>query len=1404
MKRNPFHFIYITSFIAALSLLFSFTSDIQAQTGYPVIDTTDLHAYYDFAGSFRDSTGNNVSAVASDAELTDDRFCHPLQAVNLTKTSSWLEVDDHPSLDFSDSMSISFRVYLDSLPETETRIISKSDPAKPDSGSYWITIYPGEEIVYGTAWSFSFTDTDGNIQTFMCDWGMITKNWIYYTVTFDGNRVVLYLGSEPCAEFDISPTTIKTNDDPLWFGNSVGSGITGKLDDILLYERVIQFEELESIRVQSVLWPDTERPNIGTCIGDTIELVSKASGPFLDYTFMKDGEVIQQGPDSICRVRILTETDFGEYSCIASNCQDQSTKYFDVELSITEGNLVVQDLTLDIQAYGNAWVDLSIDVTGWEIPPAYQWYLNEYPVGDDSSVLQIAGLSASDTGYYYCETTSLCNMILSDSIHVTILPSDQSPAVDTSLLKAYYPFHGNYTDSTGNTGPAINYSVQLDTGLFNLPGQAARFTGVSSYLEIPDDPDLDIADQLTIAFALRVDSIPEDWEPVMSKASESIDTIGNYSLFVDSNLHLIFSVTGEDGGVRENISDSTLQPGVWHLISATFDGSEIDVYIDGSPNTPLSVGNILLRTNDDPLIIGSQAVTDLAFSMSELMIFHRVLGEEEIRQFHELHLPGVAFSSLNEAACIGDTVELNSGIWGPFMNYSFSKDGVVLQEGSSPTFKIPVNSHEEYGEYLCDASNGYRSVESTMLLESGRLYDDLVVEYQSSPEIQLTVGDTLDLEFYVNHDYEDLDYEMYHNGTLLPAAGKQYAVDSVTLADAGAYYLVLINGCERIISDTVVVNVERIYYSYEVAGWDWTAQISGTANSYFSSISTGKDSSFHLLGHFGEGLRIEDTEAFSAGEDDIFIVKYSRNGDYQWSKFLTSAYYKGKGDLAVDREGNIYVSGSFWDTIHIEDQVLTTDRVAGSGYLSKYNPSGMLLWIKELETTRGVSCDNIEIDSADHIYLGGNFSGALTIDAIEVSGTGDSYANVMFVARMDTAGNCEWISHAVTDPDMGLFGLVDLDLGPSGQVLAAGTYNDMVDFGNGVILSTPIEAPFLVQFDGSGVAQWGTTITPGPGFAETFDVSADDMGRIFMTGMHLGDIGFGEFSVHKDGTVMEEIFLARFDSAGICTALKSFGSKGDGGDFGVCYEPATDTTGYLLGMYGDTLVLGQDTLVARPASGAGGVSPNMFIAKLTDEGEPLVMKSAGVRGNQFFGEIAVTEEGRLYFAGLNEGVTFKKAAAAESNPLAFVGFLEEGIPEPVKPEDIVVITRDTICQGDSTLFRGAWYSAAGTYNDRVVVTYGSDTVYTLELDTRVCTSVEQDMAGENYMIYPIPARQILYVKSSDQEPFGIQMFELSGRLIMQKQEQSEYSIDVQGYEPGIYFLKLTRPGENRIHKVMIE
>ncbi len=1404
MKKKSLHTIAIVFFLIAFSFVLSPLNDLRAQPGYPVIDTTDLSAYYDFYGSFRDSTGNNVSAYPFNAELTEDRFCNSLNAVHLTAPDSYLRIDDDPSLDFTDILSISFWIYLDSVPEAETRIISKSDAETPSTGSYWISIFPGEYGPYGNPWSFSFTDAPGSVTTYGSGWGMITEQWISFTITFDRSTVEIYHGEELVGRSSSGSTSILPNDHPLWFGNSVGSGFTGKMDDIVLYKRVLQQQEIESIFRHSILWPDNERPNIPAYLGDTIELISKDSGPFLQYRFKKGEEVIQEGIDSICMVAIQSENDFGEYSCIAYNCMSEHSKYFDVEELLAPSDIIIMDQPYVLKAYENAMVTLELILSGNTDLATFQWYQNGNLIEQSARNFTIENVSVTDTGYFYCEIMDRGSRLISDSIHLMLISQEDYPPVDSSALMAFYAFNGNLSDSTGHTGSAVAYSVAPDSGIFGTPLQAVRFAGTDSYLEIPDDPDLDIPDLLTIALSIRIDTQPDRVEPILAKPDGGADSIGNYGLFIDPDLHLIFAITAADGTVYEHISNSTLQPGVWHLVTATFNGTELNSYLDGMPEVAVPAPGLTLKTDDNSLIIGNRGTGSKTFVMDDFKLYQRAMEGEEIHRFFMQHLPLVNRTPQNQSGCVGETIEFNPDVTGPFLQFTFSRDGVILQDDSTSYFAITITSEEDFGQYQCSVSNGYRTSVLTMEVESGKLYDNIYIYDVASTEIYASEGDAVNIWFYANENLEGLEYEMYRNGILLPDVFRGiYSIDYATVADAGAYYFVVINGCERIVSDTVYLTLEgQSYVSYEVVGWDWTGNISGSGNSYFSSICTGLDGSFNLLGHFSGGLRVEEVEVFSYVADDIFIVKYAENGDYQWSKFLTSPFHKGKGDLAVDSDGNVYVTGSFWDNIQIEDTVLTTDMIAGSGYVVKFNPLGDLLWIKELETTRGVNCDNIEIDAENHIYLGGNFSGSLTIDTIEVTGTWHEYANVMFLARMDTAGSCEWISHAVTD-DL-LFGLIDIDLNNSGEVIANGTFTHQADFGNGVVLNTPTEAPFLVKFSKEGVAQWGNTIDTEFGFAEAFDVSVDVQDRIFMTGMYVMDIGFDGLSVEYYDNIMEEIFLARFNPEGVCTALNSYGSLGDGGDFGICYEPASDTAGYLMGMFGDVLIMGHDTLVADSSSGQTAVSPNMFIARLTDDGEPLVLKSAGVRGNRFFGEILVTEDGRLYFASLNAGVSVKKGSAIESTSVAFVGYREGGLLRNDSPEEVVINEQETICLGDSIQFRSDWYKETGTFADTVKNSVEGDTIYILELTTEICSSTEDDLMTVGFLIYPNPANQLISVKSSDQVPFDLQMYGMAGNLVAILLNQSEYEIDVSGYQAGIYILKLIKPGATSIHKILIQ
>ena len=1388
---------------------FSILNELHAQSGYPEIDTSGLAAYYSFNGSFKDSTGNNVDAFPNNALLADDRFCQPLNAVQFTDTDSYLHIDDDPSLDFTDALSISFWLYLDSVPESDTRLLSKSDPEAPATGSYWITLHPGPGPYpnSGTPWSFSFTDEDGVVQTYTSEWGMITEFWVPYTITFDGNMLMLYMDVEPVAIFEVGPVTIQPNEHPLWIGNSVGSGITGEIDDVLIYNRVLQESDIANlVSFHGRLQFDNERPNIGAYIGDTIALISNHTGPFLQYKFSKGEEVIQDGTDSICRVAIQTESDFGEYSCLAYNCLSSHTKYFDVEEILIPSDIQIVDQPHEIIAYENTIVSMELSLSGNTDLASYQWYLNGILTAETREhILTIANLSAADTGYYYCKIMDRGSELFSDSIHVKLLSSESYPPIDTTGLRAYYAFNGNLSDSTGNTGPAIPFSTVADTSIFAVPNQAIRFSGSDSYLEIPDDPDLDINDQLTIALSVRIDTIPEKTKPILSKPYSVTDFIGNYALLIDRNLHLMFVVTAANGTQYVHSSTTPLQPGKWYLLAATYNGSELNTYVNGIPDTPLAAPGLTLQTDDNPLIIGNQGSTIKSFVVDEFRLYQQAMEPDEISSFYAQHLPQVLSSHDTTSACFGDSVVFEPDASGPFLHYTFLKEDVILQENGRSSYTIEVTSEEDLGQYKCIISNGFAIDTVTIDVEYGTLYDNIYIYDAPTTEVYASEGDEVQIAFYVNSNQDGLVYEMYHNGTLIPDTNRGvHNIAHATAADTGAYHLVVINGCERIVSDTVYLILQGpIDPSFEVVEWDWTGNISGSGSSYFNRICTGSDGSYCLFGHFNGGLQVENDEAFASDNDDVFIVKYSQNGDYQWCKFLSSPYPIGSGDLAQDSDGNLYVVGSFFDSIHIEGQVLTTDQTT-SGYLAKFSPAGNLIWITKLQPSLRMSCDHIEIDAENHIYLGGNFYGTLTIVNEEVTGTWSEWANVMFVARMDTTGSCEWISHSVTDADMMMgFGLVDMVLSSTGEIVACGTYTGMADFGNGVVLNTFIEAPFLVKYNQDGVAQWGTTMSTDFGFGEAFDVSVDEQGRIFMTGMYLSDIAFGDFSIGNDGSKMEEIFLARFDAEGVCTALNSYGSQGDGGDFGICYEPISDTAGYLMGMFGDLLIMGQDSLLAGSYSGQVAISPNIFIARLTDSGEPLVLKSAGLIENRFFGEIEVTENGRLYFAGLDTEVSVKKGITNESSSIAFVGFKEQGIVEITEPLEVVITEQITICLGDSTFFRSNWYKEADTYTDTVKNTVEGDTIYMLELTTEICSSADSDMEAEGYVIYPNPASQVLFVKSPDNIPFELKIFGLSGNLIANLRNHAEYELDVEGYQPGIYLLKMIKQGTISMHRLMV-
>jgi hypothetical protein len=102
----------------------------------------------------------------------------------------------------------------------------------------------------------------------------------------------------------------------------------------------------------------------------------------------------------------------------------------------------------------------------------------------------------------------------------------------------------------------------------------------------------------------------------------------------------------------------------------------------------------------------------------------------------------------------------------------------------------------------------------------------------------------------------------------------------------------------------------------------------------------------------------------SAGDFDVFIAKFDKNGNQIWIKqFGTVALDEAFG-MAIDHLGNVYVAGDTCGTF--PGQVFAGDRDA---FIAKFDDDGNQIWIKQFGTTRFDRIYQIALDPSRNIYV---------------------------------------------------------------------------------------------------------------------------------------------------------------------------------------------------------------------------------------------------------------------------------------------------------------------------------------------------------------------------------------------------------------------------------------------------
>jgi len=616
----------------------------------------------------------------------------------------------------------------------------------------------------------------------------------------------------------------------------------------------------------------------------------------------------------------------------------------------------------------------------------------------------------------------------------------------------------------------------------------------------------------------------------------------------------------------------TITFGSTTLTNHTFD-TTVDIYIvkyDGA-------GNVLWATNPggtsqdfvtsitaDPAggggicLAGYFYSSDLAFDSISMTsagyfdMFIAKLGDTTL-------LPPVsAFSSPNASGC----APFCTGFSDQSLNSPISWNWIF--EGASPS-----SSSEQNPSNICYNDSGAFDVTLITTNVNGisdtLTINDYITIYPNPVAPSITqIGNTLTSS-------SEATYQWYLDGNLIPGATDQ----SYTIIQSGLYTVQISNGngCQSQSSINASVTGPG-----QVPDWNWAHSAGGLSDDEANCVTSDAQGNVYVTGYFDTpSITFGFTTLNNGGATDGFIVKYDASGNVLWAASIASAGADKALSVAADASGNCYVVGYFnSSTITIGATTLTS---AGNEdmFIVKYDAVGNVVWAQSAGGAYGDFAFSVTAaaDGSGDIYMTGTFpSASITFGSVTVTnthtGTGD-----MFIVKYDADGNALWAKNAGGGGNEAAYSVTS---DAAGNSYITGQYDSPFTITTDTGITTLSDAGgydvFLVKYSSDGNVLWAQK-GGGSSGDYAYSVAADDSDNSYVTGFFFSpSITFGSITLTTVGG--DDMYIVKYDADGNVLWAKNAGGISDVAQ-SVTIDPSGNV--YVTGYFGTpTITFGPITL----------------------------------------------------------------------------------------------------------------------------------------------------------------------------------------------------------------------------------
>lgn len=424
---------------------------------------------------------------------------------------------------------------------------------------------------------------------------------------------------------------------------------------------------------------------------------------------------------------------------------------------------------------------------------------------------------------------------------------------------------------------------------------------------------------------------------------------------------------------------------------------------------------------------------------------------------------------------------------------------------------------------------------------------------------------------------------------------------------------------------------------------------------------------YYVAGDFNANSLI-GSDSLIQKNTDAFVAKYDSSGNALWARSIGGRYHQQANAVVADNWGNVYLSGqAAGDTILVGAISIVNTGPGGGpeGFLTKYDSSGNVLWVRMVTGRFTDVITSMTLDSLENIIITGYFNSDTVHFNTTQYLTKDQYLNYRpdaFIASYDTAGNLNWVKGirgTINDQPRSVRytkqGFIYLNIISDSDSLIAGS--------NLALNPGALSKIYTMKYDLSGNLLWLKGDGGNTANVISNAMATDDNGDIYVTGeFYDGAAIFGNDTI-ADNPGNNTSFLVKYDASANFLWVRH-------------------STGASINPQSVIIDKNNDVLISGGFSGTtslGGLNLNaiagldIFVAKYDQSGNEIWVKSAGGLKYEVCWSLMVNGTNDIYICGdfREDTINFDGSvvyAASNGNMTGFVAKIcnaPTGISEPV-------------------------------------------------------------------------------------------------------------------------------------------